>query len=192
MRHSMLSLFLAASIFVSAGPAAAIFMVFVPVGDPGNPSDTLIHCTQPECGSVPDPYVIGVYEVTNQQYTQFLNAVADTDPNALYNTQMGSDARGGITRTGSSGSYSYAAKLGQENNPVVFVSFYDTLRFANWLHNGMPTAPQGPATTEDGAYTITPSGVATNMITRNGGARYFLPTENEWYKAAFYDTGLGI
>jgi formylglycine-generating enzyme required for sulfatase activity len=187
MRHRMLSFCLTASIFAFAGPVAAAFIDFVPVGGPGNLPDTLIFCTQAACGSVPDSYRIGKYEVTNQQYAQFLNAVADADPNALYNTSMNTDARGGITQSGSSGSYSYAVKPGRANNPVVFVSFYDALRFANWLHNGQPTAPQGPGTTEDGAYTITPSGVAANTIERNGGARYFLPTENEWYKAAYYD-----
>ena len=191
MRHRMLSLFLAASIFVLAGPAAANFIDFVEVGDPGNLADTLTNCTQADCGSVATSYFIGKFEVTNQQYARFLNAVADSDPNALFNTEMTTDARGGIIRSGSPGSYTYAAKSGRWYNPVVFVSFHDTLRFANWLHNGQPTAPQGPATTEDGAYTITQGGVATNTIVRNGGAEYFLPTENEWYKAAFYDTGLG-
>jgi formylglycine-generating enzyme len=192
MRHRSLSFLLTASIFAFAGPAAAIVIDFVEVGDPGNPSDILIHCTQAGCGSVPVPYVIGKYEVTNQHYAEFLNAVADADPNALYSVNMSIDARGGITQSGSSGSYSYAVKPGRENNPVIYVSFHDALRFANWLHNGVPTGPQGPGTTEDGAYTITPGGVAANTIVRNVGARYFLPTENEWYKAAHYDTGLGI
>ena len=49
-------------------------------------------------------YRIGRYEVTSTQYTEFLNAVADADPNGLYNTSMGS-GYGGITRSGSSGSY---------------------------------------------------------------------------------------
>ena len=31
-----------------------------------------------------------------------------------------------------------------------YVSFYDALRFANWLHNGQPTGAQGAATTETG------------------------------------------
>ena len=49
------------------------------------------------------PYSIGKYEVTNAQYAQFLNAVAVTDPNALYHTSMGSNVRGGITRSGGVG-----------------------------------------------------------------------------------------
>ena len=80
-------------------------------------------------------YRISTTEVTNAQYAEFLNAKAATDPNALYNTSMGSGF-GGITRSGSSGSYSYSAIAGRENMPVNFVSFYDSLRFANWLGNG--------------------------------------------------------
>ncbi len=43
--------------------------------------------------------------------------------------------------------------------PVNFVSFWDGLRFANWLHNGQPTGAQGNSTTEDGAYTLTAGGI---------------------------------
>ena len=43
---------------------------------------------------------------------------------------------GGITRSGISGSYSYRATPGREKIPVNYVTFYNALRFANWLHNG--------------------------------------------------------
>ena len=68
-----------------------------------------------------------------------------------------------------------------------YVSFYDALRFANWLHNGQPSGAQGPATTEDGAYTITAQGIASNSIARNPAAIVALASEDEWYKAAYYD-----
>jgi formylglycine-generating enzyme required for sulfatase activity len=71
--------------------------------------------------------------------------------------------------------------------PVVYVSFYDALRFANWLHNGQPSGAQDNTTTEDGAYTITAQGVLGNSITRNASATIFLPSQDEWYKAAYYD-----
>ena len=44
---------------------------------------------------------------------------------------MGSGFAGGITRTGSSGSYSYTPIAGRENMPVTYVSFFNTMRFAN-------------------------------------------------------------
>jgi formylglycine-generating enzyme required for sulfatase activity len=98
---------------------------------------------------------------------------------------MGSDATyGGITRSGVSGSYTYAAKVGFEAKPVLYVSFYDALRFANWLNNG-----QGSGDTETGAYTITLTGITNNTIVRNPGALTFLTSENEWFKAAFYSPG---
>jgi len=175
-----------------AGPAGAVLIDAVIVGDPGNAADVAPNCVEANCGSVADVYAIGAYEVTNAQYAELLNAVADSDPNNLYNPSMSSDARGGITRGGSPGSYSYAVKAGRANNPVVFVSFYDALRFANWLHNGEPNGAQGAGTTEDGAYTITPAGISNNSITRNPGALAWLPSESEWFKAAYYDPDLGI
>ncbi len=108
-------------------------------------------------GSVDYTYRISKYEVTNAQYAEFLNAVASTDSYGLYDTDMGSPEPwewGGITRSGSSGSYTYSAIGGREDMPVNHVSWYDSLRFANWLHNGQPTGAQDNSTTEDGAYTI--------------------------------------
>jgi formylglycine-generating enzyme required for sulfatase activity len=156
----------------------------VSIGNPGNAPDDAAHCDAMDCGSVPYPYEIAKYEVTNAQYAEFLNAVAGDDPNGLYNPAMESDARGGITRSGSPGSYVYAVKPGRANNPVVFVSFRDAMRFANWLDNGQPQGAQGPATTEDGSYTITAQGIAANSIRRKRGIGVVVPTENEWYKAA--------
>src|SRR5690606_15577784 len=121
----------------------------------------------------------------NAQYAEFLNAKAAADPLALYNTNMGSNAQGGITRSGSSGSYTYSVKPGFENKPVNYVSFYDAMRFTNWLNNG-----QGGADTESGAYTLLGGTTAPSngtTVLRNLGANIFLPSENEWYKAAYYD-----
>lgn len=91
---------------------------------------------------------------------------------------------GGITRSGSPGSYSYTVKPGFANKPVVYVSFWDALRFANWLDNG-----QGSGDTETGAYTLTPEAIAGNSVLRNPDADTFLPDVDEWYKAAYYAGG---
>jgi formylglycine-generating enzyme required for sulfatase activity len=164
-------------------PASAVTIDWVTVGDPGNACDVQ---SQGCFGAVADTYLIGKYEVTNAQYAEFLNAVADTDTYGLYNTSMGSDY-GGITRSGSPGSYTYTTIAGREEMPVNYVTFWDALRFANWLHNGQPTGVQDGTTTEDGAYTITAQGIANNSITRNADATIFLTSEDEWYKAAYYD-----
>jgi len=167
-------------LLVAPLPALGVSIDWVTVGDAGNACDTQIEgCF----GSVAEVYRIAKYEVTNAQYAEFLNAVAATDTNALYSSAMGG-ALGGITRTGSAGSYVYALKAGFENQPVIGVSWYDALRFANWLHNGQPIGLQGPGTTETGAYTMTGQYSTTG---RTAAATVFLPTENEWYKAAYYD-----
>jgi formylglycine-generating enzyme len=184
-------------------PASAVTMAWTPIGNPGNPADTLVMVDDGTTGygSVPYNYSIGTYEVTNAQYADFLNAKAKSDPLGLYDPKMADptyhsvgfpfrvlDAGlGGITRDGTSGSYTYSAIAGRENLPVNYVSFYDTLRFANWMNNG-----QGNGNTETGAYSLlggTP--VPSNHLTlsRNIGATIVLPSEDEWYKAAYYDAG---
>lgn len=184
--------------FLSTGLASAVTIETVPVGNPGNAADTrYIDSNHPTgVGSVAYPFRIGKTEVTNAHYVEFLNAVADADPYGLYSTFMESEPQGGIVQTGASGTYFYAVKPAAlsgtyiyDEKPVVFVSSGDAMRFANWLHNGQPSAAQDPSTTEDGAYTL--NGATTNdalaAVTRNPGARWWLPTEDEWYKAAYFD-----
>jgi formylglycine-generating enzyme required for sulfatase activity len=173
-----------------AGKAWAVEIETVVIGDPGNPPDHLSTFNNPDnlrFGSVPYVYRIGKYEVTNEQYVEFLNAVAVADSFDLYNGLMASP-RGGIDRTGVSGAFSYTTRPNMGNKPVNFVSFWDAARFANWLHNGQPNESENPLATEYGAYSL--GGVASpnnESILRNSGARWFLPTENEWYKAAYFD-----
>jgi formylglycine-generating enzyme required for sulfatase activity len=159
----------------------------VPVGNPGNVADTRYNATG--FGSVDYRYRIGKYEVTAGQYTEFLNAVAKDDPNGLYNTAMSIGLGANIQRTGSSPNYSYSVAADWADRPVNYVSFWDAARFANWLHNGQPTGAQGPATTEGGAYHDVGS---QELFGRNPGAKFFIPTEDEWYKAAYHDKTAGL
>jgi len=165
--------------------ALAVTIPTVPVGNAGNandPSTGNVH------GGVAYRYEIGATEVTNSQYAEFLNAKAASDPLGLYQPLMAISNSGGITRSGASGSYTYSLKPNMGNKPVTHVSGYDSIRFANWLHNG-----QGAGDTETGAYTLlggTPVPSNGDTITRNVGAKWFLPNENEWYKAAFYQPAL--
>jgi len=152
------------------------------VGNPGNAEDPLNSGSIPGIGSVADLYRIAKHEVTNDQYAEFLNAVAATDTNGLYNASMGSDVRGGITQSGSSGSFTYSVKANMGNKPVNYVSFFDAMRFVNWLHNGQPTGAQDASTTEDGVYAIGNG----SSETRAANAQFFIPTQNEWYKAAYH------
>ncbi|MFH1616490.1 MAG: SUMF1/EgtB/PvdO family nonheme iron enzyme [Planctomycetota bacterium] len=167
-------------------------MKFLPVLDVNNVADTRV-VDGNYWGRVTYKYAIGQYEVTNAQYAEFLNAVAASDPYGLYHTNMG-DAnypyRGGITQTGSSGSYQYKAIGGREHMPVNWVSWRSAARFANWMHNGKVDEPN---TTEYGAYdanTFTGTGWGhDDQKTHYVGAKYWIPTRNEWYKAAYYGGG---
>jgi formylglycine-generating enzyme required for sulfatase activity len=158
---------------------------WIPVEYPNNVADSPRNCFGSGCGSVPYRYDISQYVVTNAQYAEFLNAKAASDPLGLYNPSMSTDTtNGGIAQSGTSGSFTYSVPSGFANQPVNYVSFYSALRFANWMNNGM-----GSGDTESGAYTLlggtpVPSNAAT--ITRNAGGKIFLPSENEWYKAAYY------
>ena len=75
------------------------------------------------------------------------------------------------------------------DRPVNYVSFWDAARFANWLHNGQPTGAQDPGTTESGAYHDVGNQA---LFGRNAGARFFIPTEDEWYKAAYHGQAAGL
>ena len=176
----------AALVVCIANPATAqVTFDWATVGNPGNAADPLNEGDIPGIGSVPNDYRIAKREVTNDQYVEFLNAVAATDTNSFYTTAMGANLIGGIARSGVSGSFTYSAKTNMGNKPVNYVSFFDCMRLVNWLHNGQPTGAQDAGTTEEGVYTIS-NGVSE---TRAGDARFFIPTENEWYKAAYHDPG---
>lgn len=180
---------LAAVGFVCAAAAGGnISIPTVPVGHIGNVSEAT---PNGPFGGVGYAYNIGATEVTNAQYTAFLNAVAWDDTNSLYNLGMGGGF-GGITRSGPIGAFTYSTVPGRENHPVNFVSFWDAARFANWLHNGQPFGPQDNSTTEDGAYTLTAGGISGNMVTRNAGWEWAVTSSNEWYKAAYHQpAGMG-
>ncbi len=174
-----------AAVMLLTGTAGAVSIELVPVGNPGNENDP-----GTGYGSVAEPYMIGKYEVTAEQYTEFLNAVAVTDMYGLYDTNMwSSDSGCKIEQDGSSGSYSYSVDGDRASRPVNYVSWGDAARFANWLHNGQPaTGVQNLQTTEDGAYFLngTNDNTALMAITRESDATWFIPTENEWYKAAYH------
>jgi sulfatase modifying factor 1 len=131
-------------------------------------------------GAVSTVYRMSNAETTNAEYVSFLNTVATvSDPFGLYDARMTSSINGGILRSGSAGSFSYALKTDVVTRgamPVNFVNWFDAARYVNWLQTG---------NTEAGAYTLT--GQTSGPIpARNAGAQYWLPSQNEWFKAAFY------
>lgn len=133
-------------------------------------------------------YSIGKYETTNSQYCEFLNSTdpSGTNVKELYNTNMSTNPNGGIDFFMS---YPYGSKYqvknGRDNNPVVFVSWWDAARMSNWMSNG-----QGTSSTENGTYPLTGlksiSSGGRNFFT----SKYFIPTQGDWYKAAMYQPSL--
>jgi formylglycine-generating enzyme required for sulfatase activity len=172
---------LAASAALITSASATVTIDWVTVGNAGNAADTTdgdqITTDVQRYGAVGYTYQIGKYEVTNAQYGAFLNAAAKTDSYGLYNSSMSSL---GITRSGSSGSYSYSVTTALANRPVGYVSWYDAARMANWMMNG-----QGSGSTETGAYTL--NGATSGIFLANAVAQVYIPNEDEWYKAAYYN-----
>ena len=209
-----------------AASSPRISITLVNVGNPGNPADCPdtpvttaptdghdpISITLHGYGAVSTEYQIGKYDVTAAQYCAFLNAVATTsDPYGVYNPGMTTNVNvASINRTGTDGNYKYSiikdrgyfgkeleTQAQHENLPIVYVSWFTAARFCNWMHNGQPVGPEGPATTETGAYNLngathdiagdidTP---ASDYCTLTPGAKYFIPTENQWIKAAYYNS----
>jgi formylglycine-generating enzyme required for sulfatase activity len=176
----------AVSCAFAAPIAHAVTIDMVTVGNPGNANDTTGY------GAVGYSYQIAKYDVTIGQYTEFLNAVAATDTYSLYADSMSYDENiAGIRQNGTSGSYTYSV-IGSPNRPITTVTWWDAARFANWMSNG-----QGNGSTENGTYNLSDwtSGTAPakNLINPNTGAAptFYIPTENEWYKAAYYSPNYG-
>jgi formylglycine-generating enzyme required for sulfatase activity len=178
----------------AAGARAQVTIETVTVGNPGNTGELSGagaggYGPDRVCGAVDYVYRIGKFEVTAGQYTEFLNAVADEDTYGLYNTNMWSHGYAcKIERTGSSPNYSYSVAPDWADRPVNFVSWGDAARFANWLHNGQPTGVQDLTTTEDGSYYLNGaiSDAALLAVVREPDATWVIPSEDEWYKAAYH------
>ncbi len=184
LRHSARGVSAAAVLvvasFTSVAPAyGEVIVDFAAVGHAGNAADTT------GFGAVNYNYGISKFEITCGQYVEFLNAVDPTGANSL--GLFGSFAGSAFNNVGRIPERPDGSKYstGAPDLPVQNVSWYSAIRFVNWLNNG-----QGNADTETGSYTLL-GGTATPAnalsITRNPGATIYLPTEDEWYKAAYYN-----
>lgn len=131
---------------------------FVNIGNAGNAADTTGY------GAVPYAYRVGTYEIT-------LDAITKATASGMSNVTAGA-------WTGS--------------QPAANISWYEAAAFVNWLNT---------STGKQAAYNLTFSGSwsmtlwssadawtagGTNLY-RHKDAFYFLPSENEWYKAAYYN-----
>ena len=190
----------------ASGAWATVNIETVPVANTGNTPDTRYET--PGYGAVDYEYRIGKYEVTAGQYCEFLN---DVDPNGsnadgLYNSSMDTSLYGcQITWNAGASKYDFSGGTAEapgstaadwENRPVNYVSWYNAAMFANWLtsgdiHQGAydTSAGAGWGDSDAGNYAgITPRGsAAMDALVNTYGKVYLIPTEDEWYKAAYYD-----
>lgn len=171
---SIASLALSGSVFAST-------IQWATVGDINNVADNT------GFGAVSHEFKIMKFEFTNSDYVTFLNAVdqAGSNTRSLYAPAMSTSLRGGIDFVpGNPNGSKYVVKADFGAKPVNNVSWWDAARVANWMHNGQGIG----ASTETGAYTL--NGAITGVTpVKESGALYWIPSENEWYKAAYYKGG---
>lgn len=170
----------------------------VPVGNPRNARDK-----ETGYGAVAHEFAMGKYDVTVAQYAAFLNAKADVPPHKVIEelwcvemsgfNNLGKREKPGplINRTGSGTAadpYKYEVAVSSEwgersgERPICWVTWFDAARFANWINNGATKS----ADTETGAYSLT-NHMAEGIVKKNPAAHWWIPSEDEWYKAAYYD-----
>ena len=132
---------------------------FVSVGNTSNLADTTGY------GAVPYEYRVGKYEITQ-------------------------DA---ITKATASGMANVTAGAWTGSQPAAKISWYEAAAFVNWLNTSSGKTAAYDLTFSSGSWSMnlwsseqawTAGG--TNLY-RNKNAFYFLPSENEWYKAAYYN-----
>lgn len=139
---------------------SALVIPVTKIGNPGNPPHV-----PTRMGRVRYTYYLSE-EITNAQYAEYWRATHD----------------------GQEYVWRYADEGMTAFDPVGVSDPIDAVRFVNWLHNG-----QGDADTESGAYTITtfPRHEDSPILNgywiaqRNPGAKWFVPSLDEWVKA-FY------
>ena len=135
---------------------------FVTIGSPGNLPDL----SGGGLGAVPYAYRIGKYEISEQMIEK-ANAQA-----ALGITK---DSRG-------------------PEKPATSVSWFEATRFVNWLNTstGSPPAYKFDGSGNFQLWQPSDAGYDPNNLFRNKRAVYFLPSADEWYKAAYYDPRAGV
>lgn len=135
---------------------------FVTIGNAGNAADK---GGTPGCGAVDYNYKIGKYEITNAQWNIFTSIA-------------------GVPK-GDDGGYSYNSNFTGLLQPVNRISWYEAAQFCNYLTSGDKSK---------GAYRFSGNnfnpgsflGIDRASSISTYGKTYVIPTENEWYKAAYF------
>ncbi|TWT32420.1 Formylglycine-generating sulfatase enzyme [Posidoniimonas corsicana] len=171
MRHTACFLALAALAADACadqfGSGADAFEIeFVTVGDPGNPAD--VTGVPNPAGSVDYSYRIGKYEISESIVEKAITAMG---------RPLDHSARG-------------------PDRPVTNITWIDAARVVNWLNTSTGHAPAykfgGPREAFFELWAPGDDGYDPANPYRNTQAKYFFPTTDEWYKAAYYDPAAGV
>jgi|GEM_PF-2808742 len=178
-KRRLLGLLAGGVMMIGAAPLASAqeTMEMLSIGAPGNAPESNGY------GAVAYPYEISRKPVSFRQYVRFLNAVDLTGENRLrlYHPDMASHPEGGIrVDPDRPEGERYQLREANADRPVRFVNWLDAARYVNWYSNGGVPG----SSTERGSYDL--SGSPKRAVGRSADARYWIPDENEWYKAAFY------
>ena len=140
---------------------------FVSIGNPMNAADP-----DTNLGSVSYPYRISKYTISQKNWDKAVSS-------GLQNASSSTD-HGGVGLAG-------------ENTPTNNVSWYEAAAFVNWLNTSKGYQPAYNLTFSNGAWSMLLWSVEGSWSQggvnryRHKNAHYFLPSDNEWYKAAYYD-----
>jgi len=169
-----------------AQPAPADYgFKFITIGDVGNPGydrEDLFGHTSGR-GGVDYEFRIARTEITSEQFAEFQNAYLTAGQPV---GSVGAYFWGGYFDDGR-----YVVPSGNELLPVSGINWRGAAVICNWLHNGKGT---DPADFTSGAYDtstftrVPGSNVLVNdQATRSPGAKYWIPSFDEWLKAAHWD-----
>jgi sulfatase modifying factor 1 len=197
-RAALLGLaFLAAPALAQPGPDG---FDWVTVGSPGNApyvgfSDPLTPTYGR--GGVGYEFNIGRTEVTTGQWMEFLNAaMARPDPLPFaqtfwWDTPVFWGAEADPTYSGPGVRFRLRSNVADAAMlPVGGISWRHAAVMCNWLHNGKVSAHSAFSS---GAYDVNTFGpelshpTFTDQATRSPGARYWIPSLDEYLKAVYYD-----
>lgn len=167
-------------------------MDWVTVGDEGNPAYAGPGGLVVGRGSVGYEYRVGRTEVTTSQWLEFYNtfkARADPVPDAVLPVPIIWGATIDPSYTGPGTRYMLQNDPNAGMRAVSGISWRMGAMLANWLHNDKSS---DITAYQNGAYDISTfgysaPGVFTDQLTHNPGARYWIPTLDEYMKAVFYD-----
>jgi sulfatase modifying factor 1 len=180
---------------LALGASAALAQVdpvsgidFVPIGNPGNANWTGGGFNNNR-GRVDYTYSIGKYEVTTSQWASFMNAALDRPSNDRVPFVFAPQQWGAVgTTPNNPGGQRFAVSNGML--PTGGVDWRTSAIFCNWLcHGANANAPRTDFLS--GAYNVSTFGyqgnLYTDQLTHTPGAQYWIPTLDEWMKAAHWD-----